>query len=186
MSRSDATSDEVILVDRNDAVVGRADKLLAHRPPGLLHRAFSVFVHDGAGRVLLQQRAATKYHFAGLWSNACCSHPRVGEPVLAAAHRRLREELGLVARDATVLGRFEYHAIDRASGLVEWEIDHVVLTAAEGTPMPDPAEVAAFEWVAVDDLLMQLQTGDRAMTPWFAPAFDLVLSSSSLFTASAP
>src|SRR5262245_54825248 len=83
----------VILVDANDGEVGKEERMRAHRE-GLRHRAFSIFVFDRAGRLLLQRRAAGKYHSGGLWSNTCCSHPLPGESVLDAAHRRLREEMG--------------------------------------------------------------------------------------------
>jgi len=86
--------ERVILVNEHDVVVGQAEKQAAHRA-GALHRAFSVFVQDGAGRVLLQRRALSKYHSGGLWSNTCCGHPRPGEDTRAAAARRLREEMGL-------------------------------------------------------------------------------------------
>src|SRR3989338_5068869 len=90
-------TESVVLVDESDKPVGQAEKLEAHRL-GLLHRAFSVFVFDPQGELLLQQRAASKYHAAGLWANTCCGHPRPGEDLVAAAHRRLREELGLSCR----------------------------------------------------------------------------------------
>src|SRR4051794_27812216 len=87
--------DDIVLVDEHDRPLGTCAKLAAHRNGGTLHRAFSVFLFDSAGRMLLQQRAAGKYHFGGLWTNACCSHPRPGEAVADAARRRVREELGV-------------------------------------------------------------------------------------------
>lgn len=140
-----------MLVDERDRELGVAGKLAAHEPPGRLHRAFSVFLLDGSGRTLLQQRAAAKYHFPLHWANACCSHPGPGEDVLASASRRVREELGV---EATLepAGAFTYRATCPASGLVEHEHDHVFVGAFDGDLSPDPAEVASTAWVHVDDL----------------------------------
>jgi isopentenyl-diphosphate Delta-isomerase len=134
---------EVVLVDREGRVLGSCGKLAAHEAPGQLHRAFSVFVYREDGQLLLQQRAASKYHFPLRWANACCSHPRPGEALLVAAARRCREELG-VELEFERAGRFEYRAEDASSGLVEHELDEVLVTTlATGASLaPDPAEVA--------------------------------------------
>lgn len=162
----------VVLVDAAGTPIGAAEKLSAHQPPGRLHAAFSVFLFDPDGRVLLQRRADAKHHFAGRWSNACCSHPRPGEELLAAGRRRLGEELGLDAA-LTAAGRFTYRAADPVSGLVEHELDHVLVGVTEDDPSPDPDEVG--DWARVDLLSLHSRLGrepDR-FTPWLAPALDL-------------
>jgi isopentenyl-diphosphate delta-isomerase len=159
-----------VLVDLDDRPIGTASKVEAHLPPGRRHRAFSLFVHDGGGSLLLQRRAPAKYHFGGLWTNACCSHPRPGEALDAAAARRLREELGLDATGLQAAGRFDYVAHDPASGLVERELDHVLVARATGEVRRDPAEVAEFRWVALDAVADELAARPDTFTPWFAPA----------------
>jgi isopentenyl-diphosphate Delta-isomerase len=156
--------ERVILVDRADRPVGTAEKLAAHRS-GSLHRAFSVLVRDGDGRVLLQRRALDKYHSPGLWSNTCCSHPRPGEPTIAAAHRRLVEEMGFDCPLRPV-GSLLYRARVGA-GLVEHEYDHVLVGHWEGTPVPDPAEVADWRWADLPDLGRAVRWNSSLFTPWF-------------------
>ncbi len=98
--RSAATEETLILVDERNRKTGEGEKLAVHRE-GKLHRAFSIFLFDGSGRVLLQRRSIAKYHSGGLWANTCCGHPRAGEQTLPAAHRRLGEELGASAPSPT-------------------------------------------------------------------------------------
>ena len=166
-------AEQVILVDERDRPVGAMVKLAAHRHGGVRHRAFSVFILDPRGRWLLQRRAAGKYHFPGLWTNACCSHPRPGEETAAAAHRRLREELGF---DCPLAERFqfEYKADSAAEGLTEHELDHVFTGVHEGPVRPDPAEVGETRWVEPADLARELQAHPEIFTPWFKLAFDRV------------
>lgn len=135
--------DEIILVDANDVEVGQGSKMEVHRR-GQLHRAFSVFVFDKGGRLLLQQRAAGKYHSPGLWSNTCCGHPRSGETTAQSAGRRLREEMGIDCA-LTEAFAFTYRAeLDR--DLIEHEIDHVFVARFDGSPSPDPSEVGDWKW----------------------------------------
>jgi len=164
--------DHVILVDAADREVGTAPKLEAHRA-GLLHRAFSVFVFDHAGALLLQRRARAKYHSGGLWTNTCCGHPRPGEPVAAAARRRLREEMGF-ACDLTVVGTFTYRAAV-GGGLVENESDHVFVGRHDGVPVPDPAEIEAWKRSSVPDLLRALRRTPHHFTAWFPLALAVAL-----------
>jgi isopentenyl-diphosphate Delta-isomerase len=141
--------EQVILVDEHDREVGVGEKLLAHRA-GALHRAFSVFVFDRRGRLLLQRRARGKYHSGGLWSNTCCGHPRPGETTGAAARRRLREEMNFECelREAySFLYRVEF-----GNRLVEHEYDHVLVGRFDGEPAPDASEVEAWRWVSVEKL----------------------------------
>jgi isopentenyl-diphosphate Delta-isomerase len=160
----DDTAEEVILVDENDVEIGVAAKLPAHRR-GYLHRAVSVFVLDGAGRMLLQRRAAGKYHSAGQWANACCSHPRPGEAPQPAAERRLREELGfscaLRPRGVTI-----YRA-DVGAGLIEHELVHLFAGVHRGEVAPDPREADAVAWVTQDDLRRDMAAAPESYAPWF-------------------
>ena len=163
----------VIAVDSQDHATGLVDKVTAHRK-GLLHRAFSIFVFDGAGRLLLQRRAATKYHSGGLWSNTCCSHPRAGESLLDAAHRRLREEMGFDCPLQSVFG-FVYRA-ELDGGMVEHEFDHVVIGRFQDGPDPDVREVDDWKWEGVPAIRSWLAKEPAAFTAWFKPAFDGLLA----------
>ena len=158
--------EQVILVDADDREIGAMDKLAAHENGGRRHRAFSVFIVDSRGRWLLQRRAAGKYHFPGLWTNACCSHPRPGEKTKPAAHRRLREELGFDCPLAERF-RFEYKAASEAEGLVEHELDHVFTGVFDGEVHPDPAEVGAVRWVESAELDKETRAHPETFTPWF-------------------
>ncbi len=169
MSRDDGP-DEVILVDESDRPVGFEEKLAAHRDGGKLHRAFSIFIFNTPGEMLLQQRSARKYHFGGLWTNACCGHPRRGELLEPAAHRRLEEELGFDT-DLRELFSFVYTATDAQSGLTERELDHVLVGRFDGVPRPHPDEIDALRWATLEDLERDLAVRADEFSPWFAPAF---------------
>ncbi|HLB36849.1 MAG TPA: isopentenyl-diphosphate Delta-isomerase [Gemmatimonadales bacterium] len=171
--------ERVILVDERDAPVGELEKLEAHRR-GALHRAFSVFVHDREGRVLLQRRAQSKYHSGGLWSNTCCGHPRPGENTGAAATRRLREEMGFECR-LEAAGGFLYRA--RLGDLTEHEFDHVFAGRFDGDPRPDPAEVAEWGWTHVDQLTRDLVTHPERYTVWLAKALSVYSAGSRRVSA---
>src|SRR5690606_17368820 len=155
---------EVILVNEKDEPVGTMEKLEAHRK-GLLHRAISVFIFDQRGRLLLQQRAAHKYHSAGLWTNTCCSHPAPGESTADAALRRLGEEMGMHT-PLTFAFTFRYHAIFD-NGLVEHELDHVFIGYTDETPTPNPDEVAAYRWVDRLIIDQEVHTSPEVYTAWF-------------------
>jgi isopentenyl-diphosphate delta-isomerase type 1 len=174
-----ARGEQVVLVDENDTEVGVSEKLAAHLDGGRLHRAFSVFLFDGRGRVLLQRRAAGKYHFGGLWTNACCSHPRPGEEIIAAGRRRLREELGIEAGLERVAS-FVYRASDEASGLTEHEFDHVLVGRFDGEPEPDPAEVDSWRWVDPQALQAELRANPERFTPWFPLAWGCLASAGAV------
>lgn len=165
-------SDTIVLVDENDVAIGTGKKDEVHRT-GQLHRAFSVFVFDASGRVLLQQRAKTKYHSAGLWSNTCCSHPRPGEPVTHAAQRRLQEEMGFTC-PLRELFSFTYRT-EFENDLVEHEYDHVLVGAFNGSPVVDPDEVEAWKWVDIDTLALELRSHPRRYTYWFKLGFQQLL-----------
>ena len=154
----------MVLVDPEDRPVGTCEKLEAHRQ-GLLHRAVSAFVFDRAGQHLLQRRARDKYHSGGLWSNACCSHPRPGETTDAAVARRLQEEMGLsIPLEHRLV--FTYRA-ELGNGLIEHEVDHVYTGRFNGTPRPDPSEVSDWRWVAPAQLERELADSLEEFTAWF-------------------
>jgi isopentenyl-diphosphate delta-isomerase len=161
----------VTLVDEASRKCGKAEKLEAHRNGGLLHLAFSILVVNPAGKLLVQQRAAGKYHFANRWSNTCCGHPRPDESTTAAAHRRLEEELGF----ATPLHRqfsFFYQCADEVSGFAEKEYLHVFVGNCSATPNPDPKEIKLWRWEHVDLLKQEIRDDPLAFTPWFRLLLD--------------
>lgn len=163
--------EEVILVDENDQPIGVMEKIEAHRK-ALLHRAFSVFIFNNKGEMLLQQRASDKYHSPGLWTNACCSHPRPGEETHDAAIRRLHEELGFTtslekAFDFTYKSAFE-------NGLTEFEFDHVFTGVYDAEVTPDPAEVSDYAYRSLEEIRKGLEMAPDQFTYWFIVAFPLV------------
>jgi len=162
----------VVLVDERDREVGQAPKLEAHAN-GALHRAFSVFVLNARGEVLLQRRADAKYHSGGLWTNTCCGHPRPGEDVADAARRRLREEMGF---DCALepAGTFLYRA-DVGAGLTEHELDHLFTGRHDADPSPDPAEASEWRWQLPDDALAEAEAHPERFTPWFPLALRALL-----------
>jgi isopentenyl-diphosphate delta-isomerase len=155
----------VTLVNPRDCPIGSGGKLEVHRA-GDLHRAFSILLVNPRCELLLQRRARHKYHFAGRWSNACCGHPRPGEPKSAAARRRLYEELGIrVPLEKTT--EFCYRATDPATGLTENEYLHVYTGEFLGEPNPDPGEVGAWRWMSESRLKRAIRRHPDSFTPWF-------------------
>jgi isopentenyl-diphosphate Delta-isomerase len=164
-------SSEVILVNENDEQVGTMDKLEAHRQ-AKLHRAFSVFIFNGRGEMLLQQRADGKYHSGGLWTNACCSHPSPGEETMEAAHRRLQEEMGFHASLIKIFD-FTYRA-EFDNGLVEHEYDHVYLGVYDGAVYPHPDEVKSYRYQTLEEIRHEIHAEPDIFTAWFHIAFPLL------------
>jgi isopentenyl-diphosphate delta-isomerase len=158
----------VELVDPTGRAIGALGKLDAHRAPGRLHRAISVLLLDRSDRLLVQRRAAGKYHSAGLWSNTCCGHPRPDERPDVAASRRLAAELGLVVApdDLVAAGTVTYEVADPASGLVEREYDHLFVGRATNEPHLDPAEVAEVAGLSLGEL-SAITTDSSGCTAWF-------------------
>jgi isopentenyl-diphosphate delta-isomerase len=166
-------NEEVILVDENDRPLGTMEKMEAHRE-ARLHRAFSVFIFNRKGEMLLQQRASHKYHSAGLWTNACCSHPRPGEDTKEAATRRLQEELGFTTSleksfDFTYRSEFE-------NGLTEFEFDHVFIGIYDQAIHPNRDEVSDYCFKTPDEIRAGLESYPGRYSSWFQLAFPLVLS----------
>jgi isopentenyl-diphosphate delta-isomerase len=163
--------EQVILVDETDQPLGTMEKMEAHRR-AVLHRAFSVFIFNSRGEMLLQQRAQEKYHSAGLWTNACCSHPRPGEDTRAAALRRLREELGFTT-DLFKLFEFTYRtAYD--NGLTEFEFDHVFVGTYDQEISPDQTEVSDYRYRSMPEIEAELNSAPEAYSSWFQLAFPLL------------
>jgi isopentenyl-diphosphate Delta-isomerase len=153
------------LVDDDGATTGVAEKLAAHLAPGQLHRAFSVFLFDDDGRMLLQRRALSKYHWPGVWSNACCGHPYPGEPPFLAATRRVVEELGVAPSSLRSAGTVTYRHVDEVSGLVEHEYNHLFVGRITTELAPDPAEVD--DTAFVDAAELESRRANAEFSGWF-------------------
>ncbi|MFO7923892.1 MAG: isopentenyl-diphosphate Delta-isomerase [Bacteroidales bacterium] len=164
-------TEEVVLVDEKDRETGTMEKIEAHKK-GILHRAFSVFVLNSKGMLLLQRRASVKYHSPGLWTNTCCSHPRPGESVKNAALRRLKEEMGITC-SLTESFTFIYRA-EFDNGLTEHEYDHVLIGVSDSAPDPDPAEVDGYEYADLDLLSHNIEYHPEDYTVWFRIAYPRV------------
>lgn len=157
--------EKVILVNELDQETGCGEKLAVHQA-GLLHRAFSVFLWR-EGQLLLQKRAEGKYHSAGLWANACCSHPRSGERIPDAARRRVKEECGIDCPELKEAFSFTYLA-EFENGLTEHEFDHVLLGYFPGGGFaPDPAEIAELRWWDMDEVSRRLRERPEDFAAWF-------------------
>jgi isopentenyl-diphosphate delta-isomerase len=163
--------EEVILVDGNDEQIGTMEKMEAHRK-GVLHRAFSIFLFNEKNEMLLQQRAITKYHSGGLWTNACCSHPSPFEDTEVAASRRLREELGFTTPIKKIFD-FNYNA-SFDNGLVEHEFDHVFVGTYTGKIKPNPAEVQDYCYKTMEEITATIASHSHKYTAWFCIAFPKV------------
>ena len=169
--KAEAMSENVILVNEQDEEVGTMPKMEAHIE-GKLHRAFSVFVFNTEGQLLLQQRAADKYHSGGKWSNTCCSHPRPGEDTLDAAHRRLFEEMGMTC-ELNEAFSFIYK-VEMDGGLTEHEYDHVYVGISDVPPVPNSAEVAAYCYEKMSELEEKLTNESDQYSEWLKICFSRV------------
>ena len=161
-------NEPLILVDENNRALGTGGKVAVHRA-GLLHRAFSIFVVDGRGRVLLQQRNAHKYHSGGLWANSCCGHPRLGDRTLAAARRRLSEELGITL--PLTFGFFARYQTEFHNGMKENEFVYVYFGRLQLPPQPNHTEVSQLEWVTVDMLARRIKREPNTFAFWLRHYF---------------
>ncbi|AOV95559.1 isopentenyl-diphosphate delta-isomerase [Edwardsiella hoshinae] len=163
---------EVVLVDRQDKPLGRMEKLAAHRE-GCLHRALSVYLFNARGELLLQRRAAGKYHAGGQWSNTCCSHPLPGEAIEQAATRRLQEEMGMQCALDPLMTL--YYRVDVGQGLTEHELTRVFVGRSEQNPQMNLAEVDAFVWRTPEQILQHMAQQPNDYTPWFRLCLPQVL-----------
>ena len=156
--------ERVVLVDENDTPLGTMEKMEAHEK-GVLHRAFSVFIFNSNGKMLLQQRAFSKYHSGGLWTNTCCSHPRENETTIDAAHRRLQEEMGF---DCEISKEFDFiYKKELDKGLTEHELDHVFIGEYEGEINFNTEEVCAYIFKPVQEVLDDVNHFPEKYTEWF-------------------
>ena len=165
--------EKVILVDNTDNAIGLMEKMEAHEK-AVLHRAFSVFIFNSEGLLMLQQRALHKYHSPGLWTNTVCSHPRDGETTEEAAHRRIVEEMGFDCDFAEAFS-FVYKA-EVGQGLIEHEYDHVFIGKSDEKPEINHDEVASWKYIDVNDLLKDVSQNPQNYTEWFKIALDEVVS----------
>lgn len=163
----------VVLIDREDQPIGLMEKQQAHLA-GLLHRAFSVFVFNSKGELLIHQRAAEKYHSPKLWTNTCCSHPRENETHEQAAHRRLKEEMGF---DCAIEEKFHFiYKAELEPGLFEHELDRVFTGFYEGEMNLNPEEVMDAKWISIEDLKKDMAENPDNYTVWFKIIFAEYLS----------
>lgn len=164
--------ERVVLVDEKDNPLGTMEKMEAHEK-GVLHRAFSVFIFNNKGEMLLQQRAFSKYHSGGLWTNTCCSHPRDGETTIEAAHRRLQEEMGF---DCEIEKAFDFiYKKNLDKGLIEHEFDHVFIGEFEGEVCFNKEEVNAYIYRPVQAVVDEVNQTPEKYTEWFKICLDEVV-----------
>ena len=161
--------EQVVLVDEQDHPIGLMEKQAAHIGPHL-HRAFSVFIFNSEGELLMQQRALSKYHSPGLWTNTCCSHPRDGETLAEATSRRLMEEMGMRCEMHEVY-TFIYKA-PVGRGLTEHEFDHVWIGRSDDTPKINREEVESWKYMSLSDLKKDIQLHPELYTEWFKITFE--------------
>ncbi|MBS7320848.1 MAG: isopentenyl-diphosphate Delta-isomerase [Myroides sp.] len=161
--------EQVILVNENDEPIGSMEKIEAHEK-ALLHRAFSVFILNDKNEVMLQQRAASKYHSPLLWTNTCCSHQRAGETNIAAGKRRLLEEMGFQV-DLKELFSFIYKA-PFDNGLTEHELDHVMIGYSNQDPNINREEVEAWKWMSLEAIKQDMKDHPESYTAWFKIIFE--------------
>jgi len=164
--------ERVILVDESDREIGLEEKLEAHRQ-GKLHRAFSIFVFNPEGQILLQKRSTKKYHSDGLWTNTCCSHPRPGEPMEQEVRRKLLQEMGFEC-DLQRIFSFTYK-VEFKNNLIENEIDHVFIGRYDGSPKPNPDEVDDWKWMDLEILINDVKTNPGIYSYWLKICIDQVL-----------
>lgn len=159
---------EVILVDEHDVPTGTMEKMEVHQK-ALLHRAFSVFIFNEKGEMLLHKRADKKYHSGGLWTNACCSHPKPGEETATAASIRLQEEMGF---NTVITKAFDFvYKAPFDNGLTEHEFDHVFIGTYDGDIVPNPEEVSDYCFKTVEEIRNSIQSHPQKYTEWFKIAF---------------
>jgi len=161
--------EQVILVNESDEQVGTMSKMEAHEK-AILHRAFSIFIINERGEIMLQQRAANKYHSPLLWTNTCCSHQRVGESNIDAGKRRLKEEMGFTT-ELRELFSFIYKA-PFDNGLTEHELDHVMLGSYNEQPFINEDEVADWKWMKPEAIKKDISENPQKYTAWFKIIFE--------------
>ena len=173
MNTNHNNEDKLIWVDLNDKEIGSGEKLDTHKR-NILHRAFSVFLYSN-GKILIQQREKNKYHSGELWANSCCSHPRKGEELIEAAHRRVEEELGIKAGTCELQEIDSFVYFQNYGELSEYEFDHVIVGEYEGEITPNPEEIQDYRWISYEDLAKELMENPKKFSAWFLIAAPKVL-----------
>ena len=164
--------EEMVLVDKNDNQVGTGEKMQVHKD-GVLHRAFSIFVFNSEGKMMIHQRNKNKYQSGGLWTNTCCSHPMPGEKTEDAVKRRLQEEMGFTTK---LKKAFDFiYRVKFDNGLFEHELDNVFIGRFDGNPKPNPDEVQDWKWVNLKELRKDMDDNPDNYTYWFKEAIDRVI-----------
>lgn len=165
---------QVVLVDKNNRKIGVGGKIKVHKE-GKLHRAFSIFIFNSNGELLIQQRDKTKYHSGGLWSNTVCSHPKPNETYLQATHRRMKEEMGFEC-ELKKLFCFTYNASFQ-NGLIENEYDCVFVGKFDGNPKPNPKEIMNYKWISIKELKKDIISHPNRYSIWFKIALNKIKTS---------
>lgn len=157
------TNEQIIIVDENDNQIGTGEKLQVHID-GKMHRAFSIFVYNSKGQLMLQKRDKNKYHSGGLWTNTTCSHPNDGENTEDAAHRRIKEEMGF---DCPLKKLFSFnYKVEFDNGLIENECDHVFIGNYDKKPKPNPKEAEDWKWISMEDLEKEIDDKPEEFSHW--------------------
>ncbi len=170
-------NDSILLVDDNDTVTGKAEKGRVHTE-GLLHRAFSIFIFNDEGELLIHRRADSKYHSPGVWTNACCSHQTTVHGEMQYIHNRLRMEMG-IDTELVFLFKHRYKATFE-NGLTEHEYDHVYYGVYNGDPVPDPVEVSDWQWYDSESVLEEIKKQPEKYSYWFRELYPLVYNDSRI------
>ena len=164
--------EKIILVDKNDKEIGTGEKLKVHKE-GKLHRAFSIFIFNSQGQMLIQKRNSNKYHSGGLWSNTCCSHPRAGKALTEEIHERLKQEMGF---DTDLKEIFSFiYKVRFDNNLYEHEFDHVYIGRYDNDPKPNPQEAEECKWIPISELTCDTKRNPDDYTYWFKAALERVL-----------
>jgi isopentenyl-diphosphate delta-isomerase len=163
------SEEKVILVNQKDEPIGLMPKMEAHEK-GLLHRAFSVFIFNKKNELMIQQRALSKYHSPGLWTNTCCSHQREGETNIEAGKRRLQEEMGFTAELEDTISFIYKAPFD--NGLTEHEFDHILVGNYNEEPLLNPEEAEAWKWMGLDEVAKDMENNPSIYTEWFKIIFE--------------
>jgi len=169
--------EKIILIDEEDNEIGSGEKIDVHKK-GKLHRAFSIFVFNSKGEMIIQQRDIRKYHCGGLWTNTCCSHPRDGEIIEEAVHRRLKEEMGFDC-GLREMFKFTYKA-EFSSGLTEYETDHVFVGISDDEPTLNKEEAMDYRWISIKELANEIENNPERYTPWFKIALQKLVESEKI------
>lgn len=164
--------EKIVLVNIDDEIVGSGEKMYVHEN-GVLHRAFSIFIMNNKGQMLIQKRNEKKYHSGGLWTNSCCSHQRENEKLEEAVHRRLKEELGF---DCNLQEQFDFtYRTVFNDHLIEYEVDHVYIGNYDGPVAINEEEASEIMWISVDELKDKLEKEPQIFTSWFLIAAPRVI-----------